>query len=356
MTELLHDDHPMLDERLRAADPARSLSAWGADDTTALLARLETRAGGVRSGSAAPVATRRRNTWARAAVFAAAAALVLGLVIFPGLGLGRGGATAEASDVLSRAQLAAVDPPTRPHQYWRITTTSITSAVVGEGSFGDPATVSAMRRVERTTWVPVDGSRPTWFVDRVGPYVRQVSGPRATLPKLGWTTSDVWTSNKPARAGMYDLTVLPRDARALRAVLYANAAGRGSGLDAQVVDDIAAILREGYADAALRKALFEVLKTVPGIEVVADDVTLKGQHGIALGLTEQSGRGRQLIFKTSDGSYIGERFAWGFGIDATNEDAVTRVLVDDVDPEAKAQATRFMCSTNEQGLVMCRKP
>lgn len=353
MTELRHDDHPLLDERLRAADPALQVSDWTDADTTALLARIDRSEAGSASAVASPA--RSRRLWTRAGVLVAAAALVVGLVVFPGMGLGRGGATAAASDVLSRAQLAAVDPPARPDQYWKVTTSSITSAVLGEGEFGSPETESALRRVERITWVPVDGSRPTWSVDRTGPYVRQVSGPSLTLPQEDWTTTEIWTSNQPANTGFFDLNLLPRDPAALRVALFTAAIGRGHSREAQVVDDIATMLRAGYADAALRQALFEVLKTIPGIDIVAQDTTLDGRPGVALGLTEESGRARQLIFNTTDGTYIGERFVWGFGIDATLEDAVTRELVDTIDPAIQEEATHYQCATDPQGLMMCRK-
>ncbi|MDO5534477.1 MAG: hypothetical protein Q4F65_07490 [Propionibacteriaceae bacterium] len=49
------------------------------------------------------------------------------------------------------------------------------------------------------------------------------------------------------------------------------------------------------------------------------------------------------------------RFVWGFGIDATLEDAVTRELVDTIDPAIQEAASHYQCATDPQGLMMWRK-
>lgn len=340
-----------LDERLRTADPAAGLPAYSAAETDALLGRVladaETRT--------ETVARRRRPVkWA---VLAAAALLTVGLVVFPGLGFGRAGATATASGVLDRAKLAAVDPPARPDQYWKITTRAITNVITGEGSWGDPNSTTWLRHFERTTWVAVDGSRPSWYRDRLGPYVRQVDGPPADLPTVAWHDSELWTTNLPGVSERpLDVRLLPRDPGLLRAALYAWAAGRGVSADDQVVTQAADILRQGLADAALRSALFEVLKTVPGVDLVDDNVTLDGRQGLAVGRPEPvNGITRQLIFDTATGEFIGERMLWSTP-DAILEDAVTRELVDAVDPDVLRDAVRMECTSSFGGGVLCRRP
>ncbi len=338
-----------LDERLRSADPAADVPAYTAVEADLLLGRVLDAA----DTDTAPARPRRPL---RCGMLAAAALLAVALIVFPGLGFGREGATAAASGVLDRAKLAAVDPPARAEQYWKITTRSIINEITGEGSWGDPASTTWLRHAERTTWVAVDGSRPTWFRDRLGPYVRQVSGPSVDLPTVEWHISDMWTTNLPENASPIDVRLLPRDPGLLRTALYALAAGRGVSADDQVVNDVAGILRQGLADAPLRAALFEVLKTVPGVDLVDDDVTLDGRQGLALGRPEPvGGRTRHLIFDRATGEFIGERVIWSTP-GATLEDAITRELVDAVDPDVVRDAVREECTASFGAGVWCRRP
>lgn len=53
--------------------------------------------------------------------------------------------------------------------------------------------------------------------------------------------------------------------------------------------------------------------------------------------------------------HVSLRFVWGFGIDATLEDAVTRELVDTIDPAIQEAASHYQCATDPQGLMMWRK-
>lgn len=330
-----------LEERLRAADPAQEMAGYSPAVTDAMLAGI--------------VGAARPRRWGRRwLTVVAAAVLAAGLVVAPVLGFGRGGATAEAAGLLDRAIIAAVDPPTRPDQYWKITTDSISSDILGEGMWGDPDTVSALRRSQRVTFVAVDGSRPTWFADRLGPYVRQVSGPATALPDTGWSAVDAWTTNIAAvDSGGRNILRLPRDPTLLRLELYRLAVGRGHSLDDEVVVIIGDALREGYAPADLRKAFFEVLKTVPGVDVVARNVTLDGRAGVALGRFENSvDQQRELVFDPASGEYIGERTI-DAGLDATLEDAVSRELVDRVDPEIARVAKRLECQLGFGGMVTC---
>lgn len=330
-----------LDERLRAADPARDVAGYSPAVSEAMLTEI------VGTG-------KRRTRGRRWLTVASAAILAVGLVVAPVLGFGRGGATAEAAGLLDRAIIAAVDPPTRPDQYWKITTDSISSDILGEGMWGDPDTVSALRRFQRITFVAVDGSRPTWFADRQGPYVRQVSGPARALPDTGWSAVDAWTTNiAAADSGGLNILRLPRNPTLLRLELYRLAIGRGHSLDDEVVVIIGDALRQGYAPAGLRQAFFEVLKTVPGVDVVARNVTLDGRAGVALGRFEDSvDQQRELVFDVASGEYIGERMI-DAGLDATLEDAVSRELVDRVDPEIARVAKRLECQLGFGGMVTC---
>jgi RNA polymerase sigma-70 factor (ECF subfamily) len=332
----------MLDERLRAADPARDVPDYPDMVAAAMLA--------------AATSTRRvRRPWGRWAAVAAAV-LAAALLLTPGLSPLHTGATAEAAGLLDRAIIAAVDPQTRPDQYWKVTTSSITRAIIGEGEWGTQETASFLRRSERVAFIAVDGSRPTWFVDRSGPYVSQVSGPRQALPDAGWSEPDAWTTNVAEnRAGGIDILGLPRDPTLLRVRLYLLATGRGHGPDDEVVVIVGDILRTGYAPADLRKALFEVLKTVPGMGVATRDVTLDGRRGVALGRTEPTvAERRELVFSADTGEYIGDREIIT-DLAATTEDAISRELVDAVDPDVVHRARREHCEVGAGGAVTCRE-
>ena len=57
------------------------------------------------------------------------------------------------------------------------------------------------------------------------------------------------------------LAALPRDTDALRARMYADAAGHGPSTDAEVLVIAADVMRSGLVPADLRAAVFRVLRT-----------------------------------------------------------------------------------------------
>ncbi|MFT3862619.1 CU044_5270 family protein [Micropruina sp.] len=299
-----------------------------------------------------PVA--RSRPWVRLVTLTTAAIVAVAMLVLPGLW--HGTATAEAQDLLDRAIAAAYDPPARADQYWKVTSNSITSDIIGEGGWGDPDAVSVLRHVRRVEYVAVDGSRPTWFEDRAGPYVRQVSGPATTLPDVGWGSPERWTSNLSPRDEGSLVFTLPTDPDQLRAELYRRGQGSGASDDEAAFTGAADILRTGYAPAALRAALLQVLKTIPGVDVVNHDVTLDGRPGVALGRPEpnRNGQRHELVFDRGTAEFIGERYVFTTP-DATIETAVSRTLVDRVDPTLVRTAVRMVCTMEASGSV-CREP
>lgn len=352
----------LFEDVMRTNDPARGFPAYTPDDRDRFIEAVTTTHTSVPTSLNEPNepvtpdhTARPARPWARWVTVAAAAVLALALVLVPGLGLFRGGATAEAVGLLDKAIIAATDPPTRPDQYWKITTNSITSAILGEGMWGEDTTISALRHAQRITFVAVDGSRPTWYVDRTGPYVRQVSGPATKLPAADWDTTETWTTNLSERESNYiDILGLPPNPTALRAELYRIGKGRGASDDEEAISLISEILQRGYAPAALRKALFETMKTVPGVAVVDRNVTLDGRIGIALGRPEpaRDGERHELIFDPGTGEFIGERQVWTNPA-ATLEDAISRELVDKVDPKVTQAAHHYDCHVGAGGAVVC---
>jgi hypothetical protein len=352
----------VFEDLMRTNDPARGFPAYTPDDRDRFINSVITAPASVTSRLDEPDQsvipdrpTRPSRPWARWVTVAAAAILALALVLVPGLGLFRGGATAEAVGLLDEAIIAATDPPTRADQYWKITTNSITSDIIGEGIWGDDTTISALRHAQRIAFVAVDGSRPPWYVDRTGPYVKQVSGPATKLPATGWKTTETWTTNLSERDSNYiDILGLPTNPFSLRTELYRIGHGRGASDDEEAISLISEILQRGYATAALRKALFETMKTVPGVAVVDRNVTLDGRTGVALGRPEpaRGGERHELIFDPDTGEFIGERQAWTTP-KATLEDAISRELVDKVDPDVIQAAHHYQCQVQAGGAVVC---
>lgn len=339
------------EDLMRTADPARGFPDYTTDDRDRLLAPA--------FAQPAPIGTpRRHSTHTRWLTAVAAALLAIGLLVVPGLGLFPSGATAAAKGLLDKAVVAAVDPPTRPDQYWRITVNSITNdSLDPEGRLDDPTSAWALRHTQRISYVAVDGSRPSWYVDRTGPFIRQISGPPMPLPEEDWTTTEVWTTNLSAREQDYvGILDLPTDPVALRAELYRLGHDQGASEDEGVLELIAGILQDGYAPAALRAALFEVLKTIPGVDLVDHNVTLDGRTGVALGRAEPARDGwrHELIFDETTAEFIGERHVWD-DQGATAESALSRELVDQVDPEVVATAQHYDCEVETGGVVRCSR-
>ena len=338
------------EDLMRAVDPACGFPDYTADDRDRLLRPV--------LAEPTPLAPRRRSRWrhTRWLPAAAAAVLAIGMLVVPGLGLFPSGATAAAKGLLDKAIVAAVDPPTRPDQYWRITIDSITNDLLDpEGRLDDPNSAWALRHSQRISYVAVDGSRPSWHVDRTGPFIRQVSGPPTALPEEGWTTTEVWTTDLSEREQDYiGILDLPTDPEALRAELYRIGHEQGASEDEGTLEVIAGILQSGYAPAELRAALFEVIKTVPGVDLVDQNVTLSGRSGIALGRAEpaRDGERRELIFDRETAEVIGERHVW-VEPDMMVESALSRELVDRVDPEVLRDAQHYDCELEDGGVVKC---
>jgi RNA polymerase sigma-70 factor (ECF subfamily) len=252
---------------------------------------------------------------------------------------------------LDQAILHASDPASQPGQYWKITTNSITNEFMGNGTWGDPAVVTFLRHTQRVAYVSVDGATPSWFVDSVGPFVRQVSGTPTALPVEDWQVVQIWTSDKSLQ-DIQDVLSLPRDPAALRDHLAQESRGRANSDDQSLFLEITMLLSTGYAPADLRVALFEVLKTIPGVDIVEHDVTLDGRAGVALGRSEKRDRTREeLVFDPDTAELIGRRTIWSQP-EAVIEEAISRQLVDQVDPEVLAAATQY-CVYPGGMLVPC---
>lgn len=288
------------DDLMREADPAKGQAPLPVDRREAILTAARRR-----DERLDP----RRPRWGRRLAVAASVLAVAagGLVVQSVTGAAP---SAEAQGVLDRAALIAKDPAARPGQYWRITRKS--EHTVGyEAQGGQFVCVLAENRV---SYVSVDGSRPSWFVDEPRVRLRQLLGSVCpTAPGGTWTTplapnleAPTWGNPTPSW-----LAGLPRDPAALRARLYADSAGQGSGPDDEAFVTVADILRSGVVPADLRSALFRVLQTVPGTTITDKNVQAGGRAAIAVG-RGGAGEGRsELLFAVGTGDFVGERWRRG---------------------------------------------
>ena len=247
------------------------------------------------------------------AVLAAACALIAAPV---GLSLtGRPtGASVAAAGVLDTAAIHAIDPPASADQYWKITTTGGQAAT--RHATRDGTDVSSTWWVlDRTiAYVAVDGARPTYTEWATGLSQRQLTGgpgwspmPRETsIETTNLTPNDLpggWQTPNPTF-----LAALPRDVDQLRERLYTDAEGHGQSVDGEVVVYVADVLRSGLVPADLRAALFQVLKTVPDVDITSKAVTLQGQPGVGIARTEPvNGTRQEIIIDPGTGLLIGER-------------------------------------------------
>ena len=172
------------------------------------------------SNAIAPAApSRRRRGWRIGAVAAA-------MVTVAGLGVGNlagSNATARAEEILTEAAINAVDPPTQPGQYWKVTAT------------GDYGGVDACGdNFVETSYLSVEGNRPSWYIEsdnRAPGCAPAVQDRTWTLTKSPNEMVDSWRWPSPSF-----FASLPRDVEQLRSRLYTDAEGVSpSSTDAGVV-------------------------------------------------------------------------------------------------------------------------
>ncbi len=334
-----------LDTLLRAADPAAETPDFTDAERRAILTAALT----------PQQPSRRRLGWRIGAVAAATLTAI-------GLGIGNlGGSSAEAraDEALSQAAINAVDPVAQPGQYWKIVTTADSVDLVTSGEdIDEDGAVSAEeqqelrcpRTVSRTEYVAVDGSRPSWFAQS---RKDKPEAPAACQGLLGGPGDpEVWTTNLAPNDYVEEswqmpstafLAALPRDFGSLRERLYADSDGRGTSPDSSAFVYAADALRSGLVPADLRSALFEVMRSIPGV-VVAQDSNVDG--GIVV-IEHRDDRQQSLLVDPDGGQVVGE----SSGEDWTAR--ITRELVDEVPADVRDSAVRQECEVLASGAVEC---
>ncbi|MBW3085815.1 hypothetical protein KEM60_02026 [Austwickia sp. TVS 96-490-7B] len=369
-----------LDEQVRAADPAQAVPPYNVDDVARILAaarqeRTETAGTDLPVDAVGP--TRRRWSLAgrRARISMALAATVLAigaipsLIDLPGVGQVETALPAVAA-VLDKAALNATDPPARGSQYFRIRNVEVTTATQDNGEANAQVWQMTYERVE---YVAVDGSRPTYVVSRKLSQPTLIAGsttPPPPPPSFGNNTESVRTSTLTPNhlKGSWQtptapwLSDLPRDTTALRERMYQDAHGHGPSTDGEVLVLAADVLRSGRVPADLRTSLFKVLRTVPGVAITSEAVTLDGRRGVGIGRTETSGGFRQeLIIDPDNGQVLGEREVLTQPMSSTgppagtvmSSRAVSQTVVDKVPDDVRRRAVTDQCTVGQDGETTC---
>lgn len=265
----------------------------------------------------------RRLRWtavATAGVVAIASALVLTDVV--GVAGLRGGATAQAAELLDQAAAATIhtaDPVLKPGQYRQVVFKSVHDLEV-QGDTRNGPSAEILIHEDRTTWIPADTSAPWvqvrypersagWFGGAEGKRAaeREAAVSKDTKPQvLRGVNGNFFGGDTTATPTT--VAALPRDPRILLNHIYRVTFGTGNSADGEALVFIADTLNTGFASADVRAALYKAAALIPGVTVTNGGVTLDGKQGVAIGRTEAADGVRQeLIIDPTDGSLIGER-------------------------------------------------
>lgn len=271
---------------------------------------------------------RRPSRWVRPLV-AASIAGALALTGLAASGLMGETPEARADALLAEAAINATDPPAEPGQYWEITTTY-------EQLLGYDDAEYKLEWWDQE-FIDVSGDRPTWYAVRMDETYTLLRG--SEREKLAHDEPDywVWTSTpKEQPSGWWEGKIpdLPRDPGALRQRLY-EYANTHSNPDWAAFTGLEDLLHTNMVPADLRSAVFEVMRTIPGVRVVEEGIELGGRTGVAFAVGSGSGADEeyQMVVDTLDGTVIGKR---SMPVGAESDEAVVgaeiieRRLVDEV--------------------------
>jgi hypothetical protein len=249
-----------------------------------------------------------------------AAVLALSLAVTGGLiPFGRHGASSAAAvlDAAARAAAATPDVTPRPGQFYY-------EKAIGAAPFSaqlkhDSASITCLQKVTYEQWVPSDmsGTFRTRMVEgglecfHPGDLAR-LRAAGIALPKPGHVETSTLSLPSPKRPnGDSDLLMgnatprqlrqLPTEPEALRRFLQDRlrrlvpAGSGGRPLEQRIFTPAVTLLLAPGAPAALRAALFQVLKSIPGVELLGRVTDPAGRPGTAVADTRGAVRS-ELIF------------------------------------------------------------
>jgi hypothetical protein len=292
-----NDDIKREMRRIDPVEPGRLDGAAETEDAAGLLARIVAtdpeRAG--RADERLPLAEvelpRRRRSLGLA--FGAATAAVAAVVVAV-LALTAGGGTQDnlsAALDSAAARAASVPSPAGSQPYTYLKTREISVRTTD----ADARSWNVDQSTMREEWVTRNGSGrlrivagPSRFVGS-GDRVEWEGAGRPQFLTLGFGghTEDRWISAGQLRGRVVSLPVEPAALAVRLTEEAADAQGEGP-LAAVTLQLIAEDLRNPVASPALRRALYEATKRIPGIEYLGPITDADGRNGIGIGITDSN--------------------------------------------------------------------
>lgn len=253
-----------------------------------------------------------------------ATALVAGNVV--GLAGWRGGASAEAAEVLNSAAELTIktsDPVVNPGQYLKIESTNLWSTEASEATAAGEADPNKnwiwLDTEKMSMYIPADrndewvwkrsGRIPTTFFDEGSKnYALSQAKSMGDTSELLRAPKGAFYDQESSFPDADELAAYSRNPRVLLNGIYKSTLGSGQSIDGEALVYIADLLRTGLVPADLRAALYKAAAMIPGVTIAEDQATLDGQKGIAIGRVEDVSHLRQdIIIDPLTGQLIGER-------------------------------------------------
>ncbi|MFI7421066.1 CU044_5270 family protein [Nonomuraea sp. NPDC049684] len=296
-----------------------------------------------------------RLGWQTAAAFGVTVVLVGGVAVALS---GQGGTDARPA---TSVMLAAGELNPRPDQFILIESDTMYGSRSIDASGGQSR---YLYRQHRRIWKSVDGSKDG-LLQIEGREPRPWPGEPLPADATSWQGSE-WNrlASCPDLRGPYRddyayLSTLPTDATAMRDRLYQPVPGGGKDGDPDAVAFARAgdLVRENYLPKAQRDALFEAVKTIPGVEAAEGVADSSGRVGVALGRVAGWGVREELIFDPAGHTFLGERQVVVDAKAGAPKDSVLAltaqldVSVVDALPEAPDAAADASCMPETQAPV-----
>jgi hypothetical protein len=206
-----------------------------------------------------------------------------------------------AADQQSTAPVAGQFVYTKTEAVWE-------SSTYGAGPKHDQ-NFSVLEPVTRQSWIGLDGSgrlhethgTPTFLTPQ-----DRVAWVAAGRPSLGAGKTYDEAYGKGGLSYL-DLSKLPTDVAALRAMIVDRKIESGPAGDAETFTIIGDLLRETYAPPALRAALYQIASGLPGVELIGTVKDEAGRTGTAVAYPTGNGYRNELIFDPATAALLGEK-------------------------------------------------
>jgi hypothetical protein len=289
-------------------ETAPELDAILADLRTALVA------------DSAPVAARRRYRPRRGLLLAVPVVLAVAAALFAGLGVGHE-QPAAARELQDAAKLVAGAPAPviGPGQYWYVKGVGAFVNEVGAlepGGAGQATTFAALQTSSHEIWIANDASGR--IVRKDGPPQFLTAAERArweAAGKPGFGPDGGIDSNEAAGSlswgwdslGVHSRDEIPTDPTALAALVARGAQGTKNPLPYEEFQVIEAVLRFAPLSGAQTAAFYQVLASLPGIELVGPAKDSLGREGTAFAVDRGDPTRDELILDPQTGRLLGSR-------------------------------------------------